>query len=116
MTGNALTALDLPFLPIESEAFSLDPAEQFANARKKHPWLSRTPVGYMLTEHAAMRDIMRNDADMVIGFNDLVEYMGATGTPWGEFIKGTIQTQFGETHSRLRTALRTAFSPRLANR
>ena len=111
-----LTDLDLPFLPIEDPAFSLDPAERLAEARKHHAWLGRTSVGYMLTEHAAMRDIMRNDADMVIGFNEVVEYMGATGTPWGEFIRGTIQTQFGDTHTRLREALRSAFSPRMANR
>lgn len=111
-----LPELDLPSLAIEDEGFALDPAERFAEARKLHPWLSKTSVGYMLTEHAAMRDIMRFDDNMAIGFNELVEYMGATGTPWGEFIKGTVQTQSGETHSRLRSALRAAFSPRMANR
>jgi len=111
-----LTGLDLPFLPIEDPEFSLNPVEQFSAAREHHPWLARTSVGYILTEHAAMRGIMRNDADMVIGFNEVVEYMGATGTPWGEFIKGTIQTQTGETHLRLRNALRSAFSPRMTNR
>jgi len=110
------SGLDLPFLPIEDPAFSLNPVERFAEARRQHPWLARISVGYMLTEHAAMRDIMRNDADMVIGFNELVEYMGATGTPWGEFIKGSVQTQVGDTHVRLRNALRAAFSPRMANR
>lgn len=111
-----LTDIDLPFLPIEDPAFSLNPAERFAEARRQHPWLARTTVGYILTEHAAMRDIMRNDADMVIGFNEVVEYMGATGTPWGEFIRGTVQTQTGATHTRLRNALRSAFSPRTVNR
>lgn len=115
-TVSALEYLDLPHLPIEDPAFSLNPVERFVEARRRHPWLARTTVGYMLTEHAAMREIMRNDARMIIGFNDLVEYMGATGTPWGEFIKGTVQTQSGETHVRLRNALRAAFSPRMANR
>ena len=108
--------LDLPFLAIEDPAFALDPVARFAVARRQHPWLARVSVGYMLTEHAAMRDIMRNDASMAMGFNEVVEHMGATGTPWGDFIKGTIQTQTGETHARLRDALRTAFSPRMVNR
>ena len=112
----ALVDLDLPFLPIEDPAFSLNPVERFAEARLHHPWLARTTVGYILTEHAAMRDIMRNDDAMEIGFNEVVEYMGATGTPWGEFIKGSVQTQSGDTHLRLRNALRAAFSPRMANR
>jgi len=111
-----LTELDLPFLPIEDPDFSLNPVERFIEARERHPWLARTTVGYILTEHAAMRDIMRNDDCMAIGFNEVVEYMGATGTPWGEFIKGTVQVQTGETHHRLRNALRSAFSPRMANR
>jgi len=111
-----LTDLDLPFLPIEDPDFSLNPVERFISAREHHPWLARTTVGYILTEHAAMRDIMRNDKLMSIGFNEVVDYMGATGTPWGEFIKGTVQTQTGETHLRLRDALRSAFSPRMANR
>ncbi len=111
-----LTELDLPFLPIEDPEFSLGPVEWFIAAREHHPWLAKTTVGYMLTEHAAMREIMRNDTAMAMGFNEVVEYMGATGTPWGEFIKGMIQSQSGETHLRLRTALRAAFSPRMANR
>jgi cytochrome P450 len=106
----------MPFLPIEGPEFALDPVERFIEARRHHPWLARTTVGYILTEHAAMRDIMRNDACMSIGFNEVVDYMGATGTPWGEFIKGTVQTQTGDTHLRLRNALRSAFSPRMANR
>ncbi|MDB5726677.1 MAG: hypothetical protein JWQ16_3431 [Novosphingobium sp.] len=111
-----LVELDLPFLAIEEPEFALDPPARFAEARRHHPWLAKVSVGYMLTEHAAMREIMANDASMVIGFNELVEHMGATGTPWGEFIKGTVQTQSGETHARLRNALRSAFSPRMANR
>jgi cytochrome P450 len=111
-----LDDLDLPFLPIEDPDFALNPVERFIAAREHHPWLARTTVGYILTEHAAMRDIMRHDEAMAIGFNEVVEYMGATGTPWGEFIKGTIQTQHGATHVRLRNALRSAFSPRMANK
>ncbi|KHK92600.1 cytochrome P450 [Novosphingobium malaysiense] len=108
--------LDLPFLPIEDPAFAADPASQFRRARDAHPWLARIGIGYIVIEHAAMREMMRNDARMVFGFNEVVEHMGASGTPWGEFIKGTIQVQSGDTHARLRNALRSAFSPRMANR
>ena len=55
--------LDLPFLPIEDPAFSLDPVARFAAARRHHPWLARTSVCYILTEHAAMRDIMHACVD-----------------------------------------------------
>lgn len=108
--------LNLPFLPIEDPDFSLNPVERFAAARQQHPWLAATTVGYVVTQHTAMREIMRNDAAMVMGFNEVVEYMGATGTPWGEFIRNNVQTQTGEAHLRLRNALRMAFSPRMANR
>lgn len=110
-----LSELNLPFLPVEDREFSLDPVSRFIGARKAHPWLAKFSVGYVVTENRAMREMMRHDDCMVMGFNDIVEHMGATGTPWGDFIAGSIQAQSGTTHARLRDALRSAFTPRQAN-
>lgn len=110
-----LAELDLPFLAIEEPAFALDPASRFAQARTAHPWLARCSVGHVVTEHRAMREMLHHDECMVMGFNEIVEIMGATGTPWGNFIAGTIQVQHGDTHRRLREALRPAFTPRQAD-
>jgi cytochrome P450 len=115
-TSLALSDLDLPSLAIEEPWFAEDPVSQFIEARRHHPWLARCSVGYLVTEHKAMFEMLRNDACMAFGFNEIVDYMGASGTPWAEFIAGTIQVQTGETHKRLRDVLRPAFSPRQANR
>lgn len=109
--------LDLPYLPVEEPGFGIDPIPCFSIARERHPWLARCSIGYIITEHKAIRELITlHDAKMVMGFNDIVEMMGAGGTPWGDFIAGTVQVQSGATHRRLRDALRPAFTPRQANR
>jgi cytochrome P450 len=111
-----LADLDLPYLAVDEAGFSDDPVAHFAEARRRHPWLARCSVGYVVTEHKAMREMMRHDASMVMGFNELVEFMGATGTPWGDFIAGTIQVQSGAVHQRLRSAIHASFTPGEADR
>jgi cytochrome P450 len=111
-----LADLDLPYLPLDEPGFSDDPVPHFVAARRRHPWLARCSVGYVVTEHKAMREIMRHDAALVMGFNEIVEIMGATGTPWGDFIAGTIQVQSGAVHQRLRAAIHASFTPGEADR
>lgn len=109
--------LDLPYLAVESSEFARDPVGQLAAARKQHPWLARCSIGYVVTEQKTLRELVTlHDEKMVMGFNDIVEIMGAKNTPWGDFIAGTVQVQSGDVHRRLRDALRSAFTPRQANR
>jgi cytochrome P450 len=109
--------LDLPYLAVEEPDFAADPISRFAAAREQHPWLARCSIGFIITEAKALRELIAlHDMKMVMGFNDIVEIMGGTGTPWGDFIAGTVQVQSGATHQRLRDALRSAFTPRQANR
>jgi cytochrome P450 len=111
-----LAELDLPYLAVEEADFAKDPVSHFVAARERHPWLARCSVGYVVTEYQAMREMLRHDAQMAMGFNEIVEIMGATGTPWGDFIAGTIQVQTGEVHARLRKAVHASFTPGEANR
>jgi cytochrome P450 len=116
MTAADLADLDLPWLAVDEPGFSDDPVARFAEAREHHPWLARCSFGHVVTEYRATRELMRHEDQMLMGFTDLVELMGATGTPWGNFIAGTVQVQSGETHKRLRSVLAPAFTPREANR
>jgi cytochrome P450 len=111
-----LANLDLAYLPVEEPGFSDDPVSHFVAARRRHPWLARCTLGYIVTEQKAMREIMLQDSRMVMGFNEIVDLMGATGTPWGNFIAGTIQVQSGAVHKRLRGALAASFTPGWANK
>jgi cytochrome P450 len=111
----AVTDLDLAYLPIEDEAFAQDPFPHFAAARARHSWLAKCSFGYLVFDYGAIRDLMVHENRMVMGHNGITEIMGARHTPWGEFIAGSIQSQSGDTHKRLRMAVGPAFTPRQAN-
>jgi cytochrome P450 len=112
-----LADLDLPYLPLDEPGFSLDPMARFADARRHHPWLARWKFTYVVTDARAVRElIMANDGKTKVAFGHVVDMMGAAGTPWGDFVIGSVQVQSGEPHKRLRTVLASSFTPREANR
>lgn len=110
-----ISDLDLPWLPLDEMAFRRDPFFYFSEAREQHPWLARCSFAYVLTCHEAVRELMAYDDRMCVGFGHAVEMLGAGGTPWGEFVKQSVQNQVGSLHKRLRDAVAPAFSPRAAN-
>lgn len=108
--------LDLPTLKVEDPEFWIDPFSPFNDARAKHPWLAKCSFAFVVTAYDAMRDVMEHDGKMSVGYARAVEGMGAIDTPWGRFIKHAIQNQIGHQHTRLRSVLAPAFTPREANR
>ncbi len=110
-----ISNLELPFIPFEDKAFQADPFPYFTEARIQHPWLAKCSFAYVLTQYTAVRDLMTYDDVMCVGYGSAVDMLGATGTPWGEFIKNAIQNQTGDLHKRLRDAVAPAFTPRAAN-
>src|SRR5579862_9788647 len=109
--------LDLPVLALDDPDFSADPMTRFAEARRQHPWLAKWKFAYVLTDARSVRElIMAHDRKTKVAFGHVVDMMGAAGTPWGDFIIGSVQVQSGETHKRLRTVLASSFTPREANR
>jgi cytochrome P450 len=108
--------LELPWLGLEDPETWPDPFAQFNEARAQHPWLAKCSFGYAVTSYAAMREVMEHDDVMSVGYRKAVEAMGALDTPWGQFIAHALQGQNGDLHTRLRSALAPAFTPREANR
>lgn len=111
----ALADLDLPHLAMEDAAFAADPFPHFAAARRRHPWLARSVFGFVVTEYAAMKDLMWLDASLRTASEGVVELMGAQGTAAGRFVAANIFGQQGDTHRRVRDALAPIFTPRHAN-
>jgi cytochrome P450 len=112
-----LADLELPWLPVEQPAFAADPFGAIAEARARHPWLARCATGYVVTEYAAIRELMTgHESQMTLGYADGVDYLGATDTPWGRFLSRSLLGRTGEDHKRLRDLLAPAFTPREANR
>ena len=108
----SINDLDLAILPIEDRAFGADPEPWFDAARARHPWLARFTHGYLVHGHRAIRDLIQMDDKLHIATDDVVEIMGATDTPWGDFMKALLISRHGADHRRMRDALKPFFKPR----
>jgi cytochrome P450 len=108
--------LDLPHLAMEEPAFAEDPFTRFAAARQEHPWLAKSAFGYVVTDYAAIKDLLSMDGPLRTAHDGVAEIMGATGSPWGRFLVEQILGQSGEAHKRMRDVLAPMFTPRNANR
>ncbi len=104
--------LDLMDLPIEDRAFGADPEPWFTQARAKHPWLAKFTHGYIVHGHHEIRDLIQMDDRLHIATGEVVDIMGATGKPWGDFMQALLISRHGEDHRRMRDALKPFFKPR----
>ena len=111
-----VTALDLPYLPMDEASFADDPLPRFAEARKKHPWLATCPYGIVITQYDAMRDVLQMDRSLVGAYRSVVDIMEARDTSWGRFQLESLLAQTGDSHQRIRKVLAPAFTPQQANR
>ncbi|MCB2080106.1 MAG: cytochrome P450 [Novosphingobium sp.] len=111
-TLTSIDDLDLMELPIEDRAFGIDPEPWFAQAREKHPWLAKFTHGYLVHGHHEIRDLIQMDDKLHIATDDVVDIMGASGKPWGDFMKALLISRHGEDHRRMRDALKPFFKPR----
>jgi hypothetical protein len=105
----SINDLELMELPIEDRAFGADPEPWFAQARARHPWLARFSHGYLVHGHRAIRDLIQMDDKLQIATDDVVAIMGATGKPWGNFMRDLLISRRGADHRRLRDALKPFF-------
>lgn len=110
--ATSIQDLDLMTLPIEDRAFGIDPEPWFAQARERHPWLARFTHGYLVHGHREIRDLLQMDDKLHIATDDVVDIMGATGKPWGDFMKALLISRHGDDHRRMRDALKPFFKPR----
>ncbi|MDE2413095.1 MAG: cytochrome P450 [Sphingomonadales bacterium] len=110
--ATAIDQLELMDLPIEDRAFGADPEPWFVRARAVHPWLAKFPYGYLVHGHHEIRDMIAMDDKLQLAVEDVVEIMGATGTPWGDFMGNLVIAKRGDEHKRLRDALKPFFKPR----
>lgn len=111
----ALAELDLPHLPMETDAFAADPYAYFDGARKQHPWLATSRFGYVVHEFTAIRELLWMDDKMRTSFDEIVEIMEAEGTPWGRFTSEQMIALPDAEHKLMRTAFLARFTPKNAN-
>ena len=111
----AVNTLTLPELAMETPEFAADPFSRFTAARSQHPWLARTSVGIVVTQYAAIRDLLGMDDKLRVAHERVIELMNAEGSKWGTFQIESILGLGGERHKRLRDTLALMFTPRAAN-
>jgi cytochrome P450 len=110
-----VTELALPHMALEDPELARDPASQFNLARSQHPWLAKTAYGYMVTEYAAIRDLLSMDDRMRPPHEAIIAAMHAEGSRWERFQLDSVMAATGETHKRIRDVLAPMFTPRAAN-
>jgi cytochrome P450 len=110
-----ITQLSLPHLAVEDPRFAEDPFAQFNAARLQHPWLASSSFGYVVTEYAAMKELLGMDDKLRVAHEGMIELMNAKGSKWGAFQLDSILGVGGERHKRIRDVLAAAFTPRAAN-
>jgi len=103
--------LELESMPIASTEFGYDPIPHFEKARLKHDWLASSDIGFVLTRYRAIDDILRLDDKLQMPGEEIVDIMGARGTGWGDFAIEQMLASTGARHTRLRGAVRFAFTP-----
>jgi cytochrome P450 len=107
----SVAELSLAHLPLESDALAADPLPYFEAARRQHPWLAASNLGYVVTEYQAIRDILMQDAALEFAARRLVQVMGAEATGWGRFMQEIMLARDEPEHGRLRGAVAEAFTP-----
>jgi len=112
----SIDELELPHLAVETPEFAENPLPEIRAARRRHPWLAKSNVGYVVTEYAAMDEILRKDGNMRMSSPEIVDLMGAHDTLWGKFTLGIMLSKSGAEHRRLRDSVAAAFRPRNVNR
>ena len=107
--------LALATMPVETQHFSADPQPWLDEARGRHPWLARSSHGYIVHGYQAAGDLFADNVHMQIGLGPIVEFYGMQGTLWARFMHEMLLVQEGEEHTRLRSSVAHAFTPRHAN-
>ncbi|HTV95152.1 MAG TPA: cytochrome P450 [Steroidobacteraceae bacterium] len=110
-----VTELILPYMAIEDPEFAKDPIARLDAARSEHPWLAKTAYGYIVTEYAAIRDLLGMDARMRPPHEIIINAMNAKGSRWERFQLDSLLAIHGEDHKRIRDVVAPMFTPRAAN-
>jgi cytochrome P450 len=110
-----IVQLTLPQMAMEDPAFAEDPFSQFNAARRQHAWLAKNSFGYVVTEYAAIKDLLGMDDKLRVAHEGMIDLMNARGSRWGAFQLDSILGIGGERHKRIRDVLAPAFTPRAAN-
>jgi len=110
-----ISELSLPYLPIGSPEFAKDPISNFNDARAQHPWLAKTDYGYVITEYAAIKDLLGMDSQMRPPHEVIIDALNARGSRFERFQMESVLAIHNADHKRIRDVVAPMFTPRAAN-
>jgi len=107
-----VSKLDLYELSLDEQYFADDPDPHMLAALARHPWLARSSFGIVVTERDAVDELLRMDDRLKTPADHIVRIMGGEGTNWARFEHECLIARDGDAHTRIRSAVSRAFTPR----
>jgi cytochrome P450 len=111
---NLVSELDLPAFDYMASDFSADLYHQQLAEIRRHGWLAKSPLAYVVLDHESGEFFLRSRATAFPG-RQIAEFFGITGGPLADHIDANILNQTGERHRRLRALVGPALTPRKAD-
>ncbi len=112
---NLVSELDLPTLDYMAPDFSADRYHQQLAEVRRHGWLAKSPLAYVVLDHDSGEFFLRSRATAFPG-RQIAEFFGITGGPLADHIDANILNLTGDQHRRLRALVGPALTPRKADR
>lgn len=110
-----VTELDLPEFDYLADDLSGETYHQRLADLRKHGWLARSPLSYVVLDREAGEFFLRSKGTAFPG-REIADLFGVTGGSLRELIDANILNLTGPAHRRLRALVAPAFSPRAASR
>jgi cytochrome P450 len=110
-----VTELDLPEFDYLADDLSGETYHQRLADLRKHGWLARSPLSYVVLDRQAGEFFLRSKGTAFPG-REIADLFGVTGGALRELIDANILNLTGPAHRRLRALVAPAFSPRAASR
>src|SRR5215470_8715544 len=112
---NLVSELDLPAFDYMAPDFSADRYHQQLAETRRHGWLAKSPLAYIVLDRDAGEFFLRSRKTAYPG-HQIAEFFNITDGPLAEHIDANILNLDGERHRRLRALVGPALTPRAADR
>jgi len=112
---NLVSELDLPVFDYTAPGFSADAYHAELEAARRHGWLVRSSLAYIVLDRDSGEFFLRSRATTFPG-RQIAEYFGVTDGPLAAHIDANILTLTGERHRRIRVLTQHVLGARAADR
>jgi cytochrome P450 len=110
-----VTDLDLPVFDCTASDLAADVGQQRLASARKHGWLARSPLGFVVLDREAGEFFLRSKSASFPG-RMLADLAGVTSGPARQLVDGNLLNGSGEPHRQMRAVAAQALNPRAADR